>query len=740
MNYIQQWQNALDCEIKHLKTFGSTKYTLINGRLVEAAADIYTYYFDTTVPLKIPIGASVRIEWGTTSLKGQVLSVEGRSLMVSLEKSLGDLIKECSLFHDPWELLEQLNLRLDEINKSKRKRARVQELMEPVKEVKHPAEKIKTPVHELLLRSKYNPVTFVWGPPGTGKTYTLARVAANHFLKKRRVIIMSQSNQAVDVLLGEVANFLKKNKHVIKGNVIRYGTESDELKEQHPELTASFLLNEREPQLSDEWQQLNNEKQLLTKDLGASFSQRDSKSLLELEKKLARLIDKRRQKEHRLLKEASIIGTTLAKAATDETLFGTTFDVVIVDEASMVYVPQAAFAAALGKRIIICGDFKQLPPIAASRDPLVAEWLKEDIFHKAGVVQDLHAHRHPHLFLLNEQRRMHPDISAFTNRVIYQSLVTDHPSVYHKRHSLTEREPFSGRASTLLDTSGMGTYCLKEKSSNSRFNLWQLLLSFQLILESILSGTKSIGYVTPYRAQAIFMEKLISDLLKEQKDVDILSATVHRFQGSERDCMIFDTVDSYPEERPGFLLTGTESERLINVALTRTKGKFIQVSDAAFFQNKVHPTKTIRQLITHQETQGKRVGREEIGAWIKHRLSKLQWLYARNLTKILEDLSQAKNSILISITDSDVSLEDWLPVLRGRRASLTLISNSPWKDLNPDTWIKKSLPFNFIIIDELVLWLGLPLTRTGSLKPPYVSARLESPQVVEHFLRQLPLD
>ncbi len=46
----------------------------------------------------------------------------------------------------------------------------------------------------------------------------------------------------------------------------------------------------------------------------------------------------------------------------------------------MAYVPQAVFAAALGKRVIICGDFKQLPPIASSRDLAVAKWLKEDVF------------------------------------------------------------------------------------------------------------------------------------------------------------------------------------------------------------------------------------------------------------------------------------------------------------------------------------------------------------------------
>ncbi|NCU18874.1 AAA domain-containing protein, partial [Pallidibacillus pasinlerensis] len=52
-------------------------------------------------------------------------------------------------------------------------------------------------------------------------------------------------------------------------------------------------------------------------------------------------------------------------------------------------------------------------------------------------------------------------------------------------------------------------------------------------------------------------------------DEKIVAATVHKFQGSERDMIIFDTVDSYPQSRTGMLLTDKNSEKLINVAVTR---------------------------------------------------------------------------------------------------------------------------------------------------------------------------
>ena len=47
-------------------------------------------------------------------------------------------------------------------------------------------------------------------------------------------------------------------------------------------------------------------------------------------------------------------------------------------------------------------------------------------------------------------------------------------------------------------------------------NLWQLFFSFQAIYESLQSGMTSIGYVTPYRAQAKMMSLLVEDLLQDE--------------------------------------------------------------------------------------------------------------------------------------------------------------------------------------------------------------------------------
>ena len=333
---------------------------------------------------------------------------------------------------------------------------------------------------------------------------------------------------------------------------------------------------------------------------------------------------------------------------------------------------------------------------------------------------------------------MHPDISAFTNRYIYHSLVGDHDSVNKSRNKITSLAPFKEKAAVLVDTSFTGLHCISDKTSNSRFNLWQLLLSFQLIHEAHTAGAKSIGYVTPYRAQANLMEMLLEEIYEEQRSqAGIIAATVHRFQGSERDVMIFDTVDSAPQNRAGMLLIGKESERLINVAITRTKGKFLHVSNRDFIEKHVYPRKTLRQLVDHQVRNKQTVTTREIGSWICSQHPKLNWMHARKLEAIFQDLSSAKSSITISLTEGAKLTEEWTQQLlnRRKRVKLTVISKQKWSE--SDVWLDESFPFPFVMIDEKVLWLGLPLEGAKEIQPPYVAARLRSNKVCEYLLKQI---
>lgn len=742
-NYIKEWQTALQSEIIYLKKFGSTKYRLYDGRMLSSSGT-YTYYFETSTSVKIPIGSMIRMEWGAIKEKGRILSAEGKSVILAFDRSLGDVISEAYLFYDPWELLEQLIERLQEAKKSKKKRLRMKRLINPSMPANHPIDSHQSAVKELFVRSKYNPVTFVWGPPGTGKTYTLARTAANHYVKDKKVLILAHSNQAVDVLMAEIADFTKRKKRFHEGEVLRYGSQVGESLNMHQDIISGQLIEKQEPDLYKEKEELAAEKRLLKKDLVESFSNRDSEQLIEVEKKLARISEKIRQKETSFIKEAKIIGTTLAKAANDASIFEQEFDFVIIDEASMAYVPQIAFAASLAKRIVVCGDFKQLPPIASSRDQIVTRWLKEDIFHCSGVASTIKdGQLHPHLFLLKEQRRMHPDISAFTNHYIYHNLVGDHPIVQESRNKIVDSEPFAGQASILIDTSFSGENCTFERGSHSRINPWQLLLSFQLIHEAYIGGARSIGYVAPYRAQAQLMERLLEEIYTQECQTgNIISATVHRFQGSERDVMIFDSVDSYPQNRAGMLLTGKDSERLINVAVTRTKGKFIHVCDTEFVKQHVYRNQTLRQLVDYQTEKQQMVQMNKIGHWIRHQHPRLQWMHARKIETVFEDIRAAKQEVTLALPNASNLPEEWRVMLKScpTAVKITILSAIMDHALKGNQMVSNSVTYPFIVIDQKYVWLGVPIEASSHIQPPYVAARLESSIFAEQLLNQVIVD
>ncbi|WP_445487030.1 AAA domain-containing protein [Niallia sp. 03133] len=739
--YIKAWQNALQSEINYLKKFSHSRIALYNGKLLHTE-ELYTYYFETSAFIKIPIGSTIQLLWGTLQLDGRILSSDGKSILVIVEKSVGYDVSEAYLVHDPWELLEQLIARFDSIKENKRKRVRITRLMNPTMEPKHPCEGIQNHVHELALRSKYNPVTFVWGPPGTGKTYTLARAALQRYWKGKRILLLSHSNQAVDVLIKEITKTAKKKNRFKLGDILRYGGNGSDSLLNAEKVTTTMLLEEKDQYLSIQKKELTEEKRQLKMDLSKSFSTRDSSSLLKLEEKLARLLEKIRKRELQFVKKSMIIGTTLAKAASDPAIYEEEFDLVVLDEASMAYIPHAAFAASLGKRVIICGDFKQLPPIAAGRGEAVAKWLKEDIFHAAQVAESVSSNSlHNHLLLLNKQRRMHPSISAFTNEYIYHSLVGDHPAVLHKRENIAEKLPIKGSANILLDTSSFGTYSNVEKGSKSRWNVIHLLLSLQVVYEGIKDGGKSIGYITPYRAQAELMDGLMEEWFREEYAAGMLAAaTVHRFQGSEKDMIVFDSVDGNPNDRIGMLLIGKDSDRLINVAVTRTRGKFIHIAHCRFLRNRADSSKTIRKLIEHQAKKSAVLTSRQIGKWVNHQSSFLQWMHAKRLDNLFSDIKNAKSSIIIVLTPKSRLSAEWIKTLENTKNNVQVKIYGPTSNLNRSHLFIENMDivFPMIILDEQIIWLGHPLENVKNSEPPSIAVRAVSNHLSSFLMKQLP--
>ena len=100
----------------------------------------------------------------------------------------------------------------------------------------------------------------------------------------------------------------------------------------------------------------------------------------------------------------------------------------------------------------------------------------------------------------------------------------------------------------------------------------------------------SIGVITPYRGQVSLLKALFI-----QKEYDLAFqnrvkiGTVHTFQGSECDVIIFDMVDCSKFEKgnayPGKLYEGEQGEQLLNVAISRARHKLIVICDPEYMDS-----------------------------------------------------------------------------------------------------------------------------------------------------------
>ena len=437
---------------------------------------------------------------------------------------------------------------------------------------------------------------FVWGPPGTGKTTTLGMAVASLTLAGESVLVLSHSNMAVDTAMKSVAQHLKNMPLYEEGQVIRFGIPTPSTLKDYKMLRAKNIIKRQHPELIARMKELRSKRKSLNRKIIAPATTPYHRKQLdgeveEIKKQLTPLTEKLKQYENQLVRVAEVVGCTLSKAIISPEIFQRQFDAVIVDEASMVSIPHCVFASTLAKRrISIFGDFRQLAPIAQSSTPEADKWLKRDIFDQAGITTKVNNNQSDsRMVQLNTQYRMHPSISAIPNELCYGNSLRDGMNVAEQTEKIASKRPYPGHPLVLYDLSYISASCSKEKESHSRFNLISALLAANLAYQSAESDADtSVGIISPYKAQSRLLHRILQDAACSNQ---IKASTVHRFQGSEQNVIIFDAVDSAPQDKVGLLLNGGMSNstamRLSNVAISRSKGKFIALINTQFVKNKL---------------------------------------------------------------------------------------------------------------------------------------------------------
>jgi AAA domain len=296
----------------------------------------------------------------------------------------------------------------------------------------------------------------------------------------------------------------------------------------------------------------------------------------------------------KLIANASVLAVTLATAYLRDTIQARRFDTVILDEASMAPIPALWVVASLATaNVVAVGDFKQLPPIVLSGDDMAQKWLGRDIFEAAGISSgDKLLQTPPDYFVrLLEQRRMHPEIRRIPNELIYDGQLYDHTPTMTDETELRTwyRSDWGHDAPVLLvDTGSTEAWVtsVSKGASSSRLNYLSATVCVDLAEKLFREGGADNGeqskrrviIICPYAPHA----KLLRLLIRHQglgKRVE--AGTVHSFQGSEADVVIFDMVNDEPHWKVGLFNPANDNNnrRLINVALTRAKRRLFIVGD-----------------------------------------------------------------------------------------------------------------------------------------------------------------
>ncbi|MFC1710410.1 AAA domain-containing protein [Patescibacteria group bacterium] len=228
-NLIKEFQQALQEEIEEIqKGGGESKIIGREVKFLGKKADSYIYQAIIDNPTELPDDSPIQVKTETESVKGNIINIEGLVLTFSLESDIGSRLTTITITSNPYYLLEIIKERLGE-SKSNYKLAQIAfgHSKPKIDEDNNFTSSINLETHQqkAVAKALGSNVSFIWGPPGTGKTYVLSAIAEELFNKGKSILIVSHTNIAIDNALERLAETLEKsnNKEYFDGKVIRYG-------------------------------------------------------------------------------------------------------------------------------------------------------------------------------------------------------------------------------------------------------------------------------------------------------------------------------------------------------------------------------------------------------------------------------------------------------------------------------------------------------------------------------------
>uniref|UniRef100_A0A8C4X9E6 GRF-type domain-containing protein n=1 Tax=Erpetoichthys calabaricus TaxID=27687 RepID=A0A8C4X9E6_ERPCA len=278
-----------------------------------------------------------------------------------------------------------------------------------------------------------------------------------------------------------------------------------------------------------------------------------------------------------LLREVQVVGATCA-ACPFPCMNNLLFPVVLLDECSQITEPASMLPIArFGcEKLVLVGDPKQLPPTIQGSEATHSFGIEQTLFDRMCLMG-----HEP--VLLRSQYRCHPAISKLANELFYSGALVDGIAE-------SDRRPLVDWLPTLCFCSVAGTEQIEK--DGSFHNIKEALFTLKLIQTLIAAGIEGtlIGVITLYKSQMNKICSLIySNTCCNHREVKLVQvSTVDAFQGAEKEIIILSSVRT---RHVGF----TDSERRMNVALTRGKRHLLILGNLACLQKNV----LWRRVISH---------------------------------------------------------------------------------------------------------------------------------------------
>lgn len=448
--------------------------------------------------------------------------------------------------------------------------------------------------------------------------------------------------------------------------------------------------------------------------------------------------------EESVLREAMVLGATTTKLFLSPKAF-TGFDTVVVDEASMVLAPALYHAAGLAKeRVVISGDFRQLPPIVQTNEQVLFDVLGRDVFAMAGIAAAVAARtKVPRMVMLRQQHRMPSAICDLVSGPMYDGKLVTAPA--HVGSHCLPPAPLAPTV-VIIDTSELHPF-IGEDNWGSKFNLIHALVVRNAAVHLAAKGFTSFGVCTTYKAQT----KLLRQMLKGA-NVEVNVGTVHRYQGDEKELMIVDMPESFGCKVLGPFSQGESPDntgpRIANVAITRAKRHLVFVLNVRFLDTKLPNNAIVREILFRAQSAATFVDAREllalspadwnIGSGFGTPLSEMpdRGLFRQRefAAALRADLLNAKRSVVIFsgfVTDSRVaSYGDMFRTLAARCVRIrcvvrpvqgdgsTAVSGAAIAALKAAGCVvdlRTLMHEKLVMIDDEVVWFGSlnPLSHTS---------------------------